>query len=69
MDDCQPQKNLIHYCIKSSLQFFYETIEKEVATMDFLDSPEALQAKAEVENGEVGVIGTVDDLDEWIENL
>ena len=37
--------------------------------MDFVDSPEALQAKAEVENGEVGVIGTVDDLDEWIDNL
>ena len=63
------KKGLIHYCIKSFLQFFYETIEKEGATMDFLDSPEALQAKAEVENGEVGVIGTVDDLDEWIENL
>ena len=37
--------------------------------MDFLDSPEALQAKAEVENGEVGVIGTVDDLDEWLANI
>lgn len=37
--------------------------------MDFLDSSEALQAKAEVENGEVGVIGTIDDLDEWIDNL
>lgn len=34
--------------------------------MDFLDSPEALQTKAEVENGEVGVIGTVDDLAEWV---
>lgn len=37
--------------------------------MDFLDSPEALQAKAEVENGEVGVIGTINDLDEWIDDL
>lgn len=41
----------------------------QVRVMSFLDTPEALQAKKDVESGKVGKIGTVEDLDEWIDKL
>lgn len=36
---------------------------------NFLTTPEALQGKKEVENGNIKKIGSLDDLDEWIKNL
>lgn len=37
--------------------------------IDFYESQDALQGKAEFENGQVETIGNIDDFDEWLDNL
>lgn len=41
----------------------------EVELVNFLDSPEALAAKKEVENGQVEKIGDLNDLKAWVSHL
>lgn len=41
----------------------------EVKLVSFLDSPEALAAKKEAENGQVETVGTLDDFNEWIDRI
>ena len=41
----------------------------EVKLVSFLDSPEALKAKHEAENGQVTTIGTLDDFNDWIDQI
>ncbi|GBG94680.1 antitoxin RelB [Ligilactobacillus salitolerans] len=41
----------------------------EVRLISFLNSPEALAAKQEAENGAVTEIGSLADFDDWIEQL
>lgn len=41
----------------------------EVRLLNFLDSPDALAAKAEAEKGEVTEIGSVTDFNDWIDQL
>ena len=41
----------------------------EVRLVSFLNSPEALTAKHEAENGEVTEIGSLADFDDWIDQL
>lgn len=41
----------------------------EVKFISFLDSPEALQAKKEAEEGKVKTIGTLADFDKWIDSI
>ena len=41
----------------------------EVRLVSFLDSPEALAAKKEVETGQVKNIGSLTDFEDWIDKL
>ncbi len=41
----------------------------DIELLNFLDTPEALQGKSEVENGNIEKIGSLDDLDKWMDNL
>ncbi|PAL01527.1 RelB [Lentilactobacillus parakefiri] len=41
----------------------------EVELVNFLDTPEALAAKKEVENGQVERIGDLDDLKAWVNRI
>lgn len=41
----------------------------EVKLISFLDSPEAVEAKKEAENGQVRTIGSLSDFDDWLDNL
>lgn len=43
--------------------------DDDIELLNFLDTPEALQGKSEVENGNVEKIGSLDDLDKWMDNL
>ena len=36
---------------------------------DFLNSPEALQAKGEAEEGKVKTIGTLADFEKWLDTI
>ena len=40
--------------------------DDDIELLNFLDTPEALQGKSEVENGNIEKIGSLDDLDKWI---
>ena len=41
----------------------------EVKLVSFLDSPEALKAKHDAEKGQVTTIGTLDDFNDWIDQI
>lgn len=41
----------------------------EVQLINFLDTPEALLAKQEAESGNIATIGTLDDFNEWIDQI
>ena len=43
--------------------------DDDIEWLNFLDTPEALQGKSEVENGNIEKIGSLDDLDKWMDNL
>lgn len=43
--------------------------DDDIELINFLDSPEALKAKKEVETGNIEKIGTLDDLDNWMDRL
>lgn len=43
--------------------------DDDIELINFLDSPEALKAKKEVENKNIEKIGSLDDLDKWMDNL
>ena len=43
--------------------------DDDIELLNFLDTPEALQGKSEVENGNIEKIGSLDDLDKWMDNL
>lgn len=47
----------------------YKAANDEVSFIDFLDTPEALQAKKDVENNNITKIGSLDDLDNWMDKL
>lgn len=47
----------------------YKAANNEVSYVNFLDSPEALQAKKDVESNNVVRIGSLDDLDNWMDKL
>ncbi|TLQ02834.1 RelB [Pediococcus stilesii] len=41
----------------------------EVRLVNFLETPEAKEAKKEAESGQLETIGTLDDLTDWIDNI
>ena len=43
--------------------------DDDIELLNFLDTPEALQGKSEVENGNIEKIGSLDDLDKCMDNL
>ena len=43
--------------------------DDDIELINFLDSPEALKAKKELETGNIEKIGTLDDLDNWMDRL
>lgn len=47
----------------------YKAANDEVSYVNFLDTKEALQAKKEVETNTITKIGSLDDLDKWMDNL
>lgn len=47
----------------------YKAANDEVSFIDFLDTPEALQAKKDVENNNITKIGSLNDLDNWMDKL
>lgn len=51
------------------LRFAVGKADDDIELLNFLDTPEALQGKSEVENGNVEKIGSLDDLDKWMDNL
>ncbi|MDK7067261.1 hypothetical protein QP359_01950 [Lactobacillus paragasseri] len=57
--------------IKCCINLYDSTEVKTIVgkSTSFLNTPEALQGKKEVENGNIKKIGSLDDLDEWIKNL
>ncbi|WP_289758165.1 RelB [Lactobacillus taiwanensis] len=65
------RKNLAKRGITLSefLRFAVGKADDDIELLNFLDTPEALQGKSEVENGNVEKIGSLDDLDKWMDNL
>ncbi|UWI43578.1 hypothetical protein [Lactobacillus paragasseri] len=57
--------------IKCYINLYDSTKVKTIVgkATNFLNTPEALQGKKEVENGNIKKIGSLDDLDECIKNL
>lgn len=57
--------------IKCYINLYDSTKVKTIVgkSTSFLNTPEALQGKKEVENGNIKKIGSLDNLDEWIKNL
>ena len=57
--------------IKCCINLYDSTEVKTIVgkSTSFLNTPEALLGKKEVENGNIKKIGSLDDLDEWIKNL
>ena len=57
--------------IKCCINLYDSTEVKTIVgkSTSFLNTPEALKGKKEVENGNIKKIGSLDDLDEWIKNL
>lgn len=41
----------------------------DVRLVNFLDSPEAIEAKEEVETGQVKLIGSLIEFDDWIDKM
>lgn len=41
----------------------------QVKLVSFLDTPEALEAKKEAEEGHVETIGSLDDFDKWVDEI
>lgn len=47
----------------------YKAANDEVSYVNFLDTAEALQAKKEAETNNITKVGSLDDLDKWMDNL
>lgn len=47
----------------------YKAANDEVSFLDFLDTAEAQQAKKDVENNNISKIGSLNDLDSWMDKL
>lgn len=47
----------------------YKAANDEVSYVNFLDSPEALQAKEDAEKKKITQIGNLNDLDNWMDKL
>lgn len=43
--------------------------DDDIELINFLDTPEALQGKKEAEEGKAEKIGTLDNLDKWMDSL